>query len=101
ICSIRDWGRYCASTIRSKMPEFTQFDNGKSMMRYLPANGTAGLARFCVSTPSLEPSPPARIIARVFMVSSVLDYGVTILAPDVSISFLYSATYFRAECGHE
>ena len=30
----------------SKIPEFTQFDSGKSIMRYLPAKGTAGLARF-------------------------------------------------------
>src|SRR5689334_12818377 len=65
---MRDWGRYCASTIRSKMPELTQFDKGKSMMRYLPAKGTAGLARFAVSTPNREPSPPARITARIFII---------------------------------
>src|SRR5512134_3527368 len=50
------------------MPELTQFDNGKSIIRYLPAKGTAGFARFTVSTPSREPSPPARITARIFMV---------------------------------
>src|SRR5262245_37767792 len=68
MCSIRDWGRYCASTIKSKMPEFTQFDNGKSMMRYLPAKGTAGLARLAVSTPRREPSPPARMTALILIV---------------------------------
>src|SRR5438093_9421673 len=61
--------------MRSKMPEFTQFDNGKSMMRYLPAKGTAGFARFAVSTPSREPSPPARITARIFMVYLNLREG--------------------------
>src|SRR5688572_23770106 len=67
MCSIRDCGRYCASTITSKMPELTQFDNGKSIMRYLPAKGTAGFVRFAVSAPSREPSPPARMTARVFI----------------------------------
>src|SRR5574341_383732 len=49
------------------MPELTQFDNGKSIIRYLPAKGTAGFVRFAVSTPKREPSPPARITARVFI----------------------------------
>src|SRR5262245_50353095 len=50
------------------MPEFTQFDNGKSIILYLPAKGTAGFARFAVSTPNREPSPPARMTARIFMI---------------------------------
>ena len=29
----------------SKIPEFTQLDSVKSMIRYFPAKGTAGLAR--------------------------------------------------------
>src|SRR3990170_4393524 len=60
-------GRYCVRIITSKMPELTQLERVKSMMRYLPANGTAGLASLAVSTPSREPSPPARITARVFI----------------------------------
>src|SRR5262245_3340619 len=48
----------------SEIPELTQLESVKSMIRYLPANGTAGLARFSVRTPSLEPSPPARMTAR-------------------------------------
>ncbi|GHF70438.1 hypothetical protein GCM10017782_05120 [Deinococcus ficus] len=36
----------------------------KSMMRYLPPNGTAGLLRFWVSGARREPCPPARIIPR-------------------------------------
>src|SRR5687767_5292023 len=49
------------------MPEFTQLERAKSMIRYLPANGMAGLARLAVSSPSREPSPPARMTARVFI----------------------------------
>src|SRR5215831_5977999 len=64
MCSFREWGRYCVRIMTSEIPEFTQFESVKSMIRYLPANGTAGFARFSVSTPSREPSPPARITAR-------------------------------------
>ena len=39
----------CASTIRSKIPELTQFERAKSMMRYFPPNGTAGFAIFSVN----------------------------------------------------
>jgi hypothetical protein len=52
-------GLYCVSTPTSKMPEFTQFDSVKSMMRYLPPNGTAGFARFSESRHRREPRPPA------------------------------------------
>ena len=38
-----------------KRQEFTQLDNGKSIIRYLPPNGTAGFASFLVSTPRREP----------------------------------------------
>src|SRR5712691_5195726 len=48
------------------MPEFTQLDSVKSMMRYLPANGTAGLARCADRTLSRSPCPPARITAATF-----------------------------------
>src|SRR6478672_507396 len=67
MCSIREWGRYCVRIMTSTMPELTQLEIVKSMIRYLPANGTAGLARLSVRTPRREPSPPARMTARVFM----------------------------------
>src|SRR6476620_2147379 len=67
MCSIREWGRYCVRIMTSTMPELTQLEIVKSMIRYLPAKGTAGLARLSVRTPSCEPSPPARMTARVFM----------------------------------
>src|SRR5262245_22224740 len=64
MCSFKECGRYCVRIITSEIPELTQLDSVKSMIRYLPANGTAGLARFSVSTPRREPSPPARMTAR-------------------------------------
>src|SRR6266542_2436864 len=64
MCSFREWGRYCVRIMTSKTPELTQLESVKSMIRYFPAKGTAGLARFSVRTPRREPSPPARITAR-------------------------------------
>src|SRR5215510_4775382 len=60
---LSECGRYWVRMATSKMPELTQFESGKSMMRNLPANGTEGLARFSESTLRRAPSPPARIIA--------------------------------------
>ncbi len=64
MCSFSECGRYWVRIMTSEIPEFTQFESVKSMIRYLPAKGTAGLARFSVSTPRREPSPPARMTAR-------------------------------------
>jgi len=66
---------YCVSTPMRRMPELTQFDSGKSMMRYLPPIGTAGLARHAVRSFSREPSPPASTRARVRRVRSVTILG--------------------------
>ena len=52
-----------------RMPELTQFDSEKSMMRYLPPNGVAGLARLSVSCMSRWPRPPAITTATVLRVS--------------------------------
>ena len=38
--------RYWVSTPTVSMPELTQLDRGKSMMRYFPPKGTAGFATF-------------------------------------------------------
>src|SRR6266545_7928902 len=65
MCSMSECGRYCVRIMMSKIPEFTQLESVKSMIRYLPANGTAGFARRSVSTPRRCPSPPARMTARV------------------------------------
>ena len=59
MCWLSDVGRYWVSTPMSKIPEFTQFDSVKSMIRYLPANGTAGFARRSDSRHRRLPTPPA------------------------------------------
>ena len=56
-------GRYCTRTPTVSIPEFTQLDKEKSIMRYLPPKEIAGFALLFVSRPSLEPCPPARSIA--------------------------------------
>jgi hypothetical protein len=55
---------YCVQIPIRRMPEFTQFDSAKSMIRNLPPNGSDGLARQLVSSPRRLPLPPARISAR-------------------------------------
>src|SRR5215472_11785054 len=67
MCSFKECGRYCVRIITSAIPELTQLESVKSMIRYLPAKGTAGFALLSVRTPRREPSPPARMTARVFM----------------------------------
>src|SRR5580704_16749180 len=46
-----------------RMPALTRFDNVKSISRYSPPNGTAGLARSAVSGASRLPAPPASTMA--------------------------------------
>src|SRR5688500_1708060 len=52
---------YCVSSMIRRMSLLRQFESVKSMMRYAPPNGTAGLARSRVSGSSREPFPPARM----------------------------------------
>src|SRR3954447_5962047 len=66
--SFIECGRYCVSTATLYMSELTQLLSVKSMMRYLPANGTAGFARSRDRTLSRSPWPPARIVAMVFLI---------------------------------
>ena len=63
--SLSERGLYWVSTTTSSMSELTQFDSVKSMIRYLPPNGTAGLARSWERIERRSPSPPARITAIV------------------------------------
>src|SRR5262249_54602120 len=65
MCWISDWALYCVSTVIWRMPEFTQFDRTKSMMRNLPPNGVAGLQRFAVRALRRSRRPPARMTASV------------------------------------
>src|SRR5581483_7036955 len=68
---INECGRYCVSTATLYRPELTTFDSAKSMIRYFPANGTAGLARFSPRTLSRLPSPPARISVSTSIAASL------------------------------
>ena len=68
---IRLFALYCVATPMRRMPEFTQFESVKSMMRNLPPNGTAGLQRQSVSCFSRVPRPPASTSATVECVSSL------------------------------
>ena len=65
MCAIRLCALYCVSTLTRRMPELMQLLSGKSMMRNVPANGTAGLARQFVRFISRVPRPPASTIAYV------------------------------------
>ena len=53
--SLSSSGWYCVRIPTVSMPELTQLESGKSMMRYLPPNGTAGFASFLVRAYNLEP----------------------------------------------
>ena len=73
--SFRERGLYWVRTTTLSMSELTQLERVKSMMRYLPPNGTAGLARSDERIESLSPSPPARITARVRFIARPLGSG--------------------------
>src|SRR5271156_3014363 len=55
------------------MPELTRLERTKSMMRYLPPNGTAGLARSRVRGCSRVPCPPAITSASVLIWAKGLE----------------------------
>src|SRR3954469_15977050 len=64
MCRSRLWLLYCVSTTIWKKPALARFESTKSTSRKLPPNGTAGLARSCVSGSSRVPPPPASTIAN-------------------------------------
>src|ERR687895_321017 len=49
------------------MPELTKLERTKSMIRYLPPNGTAGLARSLVKRKSRSPLPPASTTPKTYI----------------------------------
>ncbi len=65
--SVNDTGLNCCEIHTSSMRELWQLLSGKSISRCVPANGTAGFARVCVSSSRRPPAPPARIKTRVLM----------------------------------
>src|SRR5215471_12414645 len=60
----RLWLLYWVSTQILRMPALARLDSAKSMSRYRPPNGTAGLARSAVSGLRRVPAPPASTIPR-------------------------------------
>ena len=75
---------YWVRTRFFRTPLLRQFESVKSMIRYAPPKGTAGLARSRVSGSSREPFPPARITANTSFISNPLWYGIltTIARPE-------------------
>ena len=67
--SLSERGAYCVRTMTLVSPELTQLESVKSMMRYLPPKGTAGLARTPDRSERRSPSPPARTTANVRLTS--------------------------------
>src|SRR5215831_9282591 len=63
MCLSRLWLLYWVSTQIRRQPAFTMLESAKSISRYRPPNGTAGLALSSVSGASRLPAPPARTIA--------------------------------------
>jgi glucose-1-phosphate adenylyltransferase len=59
---------YWVKTPTLRMPELIQLDKGKSIIRNLPPNGTAGLARQSVIFFNRDPRPPAKINAMALRV---------------------------------
>src|SRR5580693_3759252 len=64
MCRSRLWLLYWVSTAIRKIPALTRLDSAKSTSRYMPPNGTAGLARSAVSGASRLPAPPASTMPR-------------------------------------
>src|SRR5205823_7876083 len=65
MCVFKESDLYWVRTFMRRTSELAKLESTKSMIRYRPPKGTAGLARSWVRGASLLPSPPARIIARV------------------------------------
>ena len=70
--SFSERGLYWVRTTTLSISELTQFESVKSMIRYLPPKGTAGLARTPERIDRRSPSPPARITAIVRFIGPIL-----------------------------
>src|SRR5271165_3702951 len=64
MCRSRLWLLYWVSTHILRMPPLARLESAKSISRYRPPNGTAGLARSAVSGLRRVPAPPASTIPR-------------------------------------
>src|SRR5699024_11218793 len=77
ICSFNSNGWYCVTTPTFLTPELAQLLKAKSLIRYFPPKGTAGLAIFFVRTPNRVPCPPAKITAIISCFLIQLDRNST------------------------
>src|SRR5216117_3308162 len=98
MCELSECGRYCVSTATSKIPEFTQLESGKSIIRNLPAKGTDGLARFSERTLRRVPSPPAMIMATIRTKTSNIDSRTVIQVGVVRMSAILYHRSLRLSC---
>src|SRR5271163_2682843 len=86
MCRSRLWLLYWVSTQIFRIPPLARLDSAKSISRYTPPNGTAGLARSAVSGLRRVPAPPASTIPRtdaLGMDPSCRGYGLTAMLPRV------------------
>src|SRR6266700_667596 len=76
-----------------RKPELMQLEIGMSTRRYLPASGTAGLARSRVSGNSRVPCPPPMIIERTLLRLADMRAPLVIGNPflRIVVSLLYPA----------
>ncbi len=72
ICRSSEWDLYWMRTATLRSPEFKQLLSVKSMIRYFPPKGTAGLARCAVSGLSRSPFPPAKTMVKIFFMVWIL-----------------------------
>ena len=70
MCSFNDNGKYWVKIPISYIPEFEQLLNTKSIILNFPAKGTLGLALPSDKMSRRDPRPPAKIIAKVFILKS-------------------------------
>ena len=71
-CFCNEWDLYWVSTRIRLNLECKQLLRVKSMMRYFPPKGTAGLARWAVKGCSLDPIPPAKMSASTRSLKSLM-----------------------------
>src|ERR1041385_4017373 len=68
MCRIKSSDLYCVRMRIRRTSELIQLESVKSMIRYAPPNGTAGLGVSLVSGKRRSPAPPAKRIARTFSI---------------------------------
>ena len=88
--SLSDTGLNCWDTQTSESPAFWQLLSGKSISRCVPAKGTAGLARRCVSSSRRPPAPPARMTTsvRIRDICRFLPRRAGLLFPAMGMAFV-------------